>query len=52
LSDHNGTADSLIVVKAITNLANPALYPLQMVNPGATRYTQWTNYPTRFYRLR
>jgi hypothetical protein len=51
-----GTSNLVVVVEASTDLANPTWYPLQTnILTGALFYfsdPEWTNYPTRFYRLR
>jgi hypothetical protein len=45
-----------VVVEACTNLANPAWFPVRTntLAGGASYFSdpQWTNYPTRLYRLR
>jgi hypothetical protein len=45
-----------VAVDACTNLANPTWYPLatNTLTSGSAYCSdpQWTNYPTRFYRLR
>jgi hypothetical protein len=45
-----------VVVDACTNLLNPVWQPVQTnILTGVTSYfsdSQWTNYPSRFYRLR
>ena len=45
-----------VVVEASTSLANPTWYPLatNTLTSGSAYFTdpQWTNYPSRFYRLR
>ncbi len=45
-----------IVVEACTNLATAYWYPLQtdVLTSGSSYFSdaQWTNYPSRFYRLR
>jgi hypothetical protein len=45
-----------VVVEACTNLANPTWYPLatNTLSGGSAYFSdpQWTDYPTRFYRLR
>ena len=52
----SGTSNLVIVVEACTRLANPSWYPLQTNTlTGDSFYfsdPQWTNYPSRFYRLR
>jgi hypothetical protein len=49
-------SNSLIVVEACTNLANPVWFALQtnqfIGNPSYFSDPQWTNYPSRFYRIR
>jgi hypothetical protein len=51
-----GTADIPIVVEAATSPANATWVPLQTLNltNGAFNFIDpnWTNYPTRFYRIR
>jgi hypothetical protein len=55
-----GTSDLVIVVEACTNLANPTWSPVGTNNltggftTGSCYFSDpdWTNYPTRFYRLR
>jgi hypothetical protein len=52
----NWASDTVVVVEACTNLANPVWNPVA-TNPltGGSSYfsdLQWTNYPGRFYRLR
>jgi hypothetical protein len=46
----------IVVVEACTNLANPIWLPVStnMVSSGFSYFNdpQWTNYPTRFYRIR
>jgi hypothetical protein len=48
--------NSLVVVEACTNLANPDWQPVQTntLTAGTANFSdpQWTNYPARFYRLR
>jgi hypothetical protein len=50
------TIELIVVVEACTNLANPIWYPLATNTlTGGSYYfndPQWTNYPSRFYRLR
>jgi hypothetical protein len=45
-----------VVVEACTNLANPAWSPISTITltDGSAYFSdpQWTNYPTRFYRIR
>lgn len=45
-----------VVVEACTDLANPVWFPVgtNMLTGGSSYFTdsQWTNYPSRFYRLR
>jgi hypothetical protein len=45
-----------VVVQACGNLASPAWSPVatNLLVGGTSRFTdpQWTNYPSRFYRLR
>ena len=47
--------NTFVVVKAATNLANPAWTPLHTntLNSGSFYFSdsEWTNYPTRFYRV-
>ena len=49
-------SDRVIVVEACTNLASPIWSPLQTntLTGGSSYFSdpQWTNHPTRFYRLR
>ena len=56
-----GSSNLVIVVEAATNLANPVWSPVStntlntFVGTNGTSYfsdPQWTNYPTRYYRLR
>ena len=51
-----GTANIPIVIEACTNLANPIWSPVRTSTlTGGSSYfrdPQWTNYPTRFYRIR
>jgi hypothetical protein len=51
-----GTSGIVVVVEATTNLANPVWAPLATNTlTGAPLYfgdAQWTNFPSRFYRLR
>ena len=51
-----GTSNLVVVVEASTNLANPTWSPLgtNTLSSGSAYFSdpQWTNYPTRFYRLR
>jgi hypothetical protein len=51
-----GASNLLVVVEASASLVSPAWSPLQTnVLTGGSSYfsdPQWTNYPTRFYRLR
>jgi hypothetical protein len=50
-----GTTNLAVVVEACTNLANPVWAALgtHSLTGGASYFSdpQWTNYPTRFYRL-
>jgi hypothetical protein len=50
-----GTSNIVVVVEANTNLANPTWSPLRTntLTGGSTYFSdpQWTNYPSRFYRL-
>jgi hypothetical protein len=45
-----------VVVEACTNLTNPVWQPVQtnMLTTDSAYFSdpQWTNYPSRFYRLR
>ena len=54
--DFTGTSGSVVVIEASTNLANPLWIPLatNTLNGNASYFSdpQWTNYGTRFYRLR
>jgi hypothetical protein len=51
-----GTSNLVIVVEACTNLANPVWTPVgtNTLTGGSSYFSdsQWTNYPTRLYRLR
>ena len=51
-----GWTNQIIVVEACTNLFNPVWQPLQTntLTGGSVYFTdpQWTNYPSRFYRIR
>jgi PKD repeat protein len=51
-----GTSNLVVVVEASTKLVNPTWYPLQTNTlTGGSFYfndPEWTNYPSRFYRLR
>ena len=51
-----GTSGLVIVVEACTNLVNPAWSPVRAntLTNGSSYFNdpQWTNHPTRFYRLR
>jgi hypothetical protein len=51
-----GNNNLVIVVEACTNLANPTWSPVgaNTLTGGSCYFNdpQWTNYPTRFYRLR
>jgi hypothetical protein len=50
-----GTSNIVVVVEANTNLANPTWSPLRTntLTGGSSYFSdpQWTNYPSRFYRL-
>jgi hypothetical protein len=50
-----GASGSVVVVQASTNLANPGWVPVSTntVVGGTSFFSdpQWTNYPSRFYRL-
>jgi hypothetical protein len=52
----NWASDQTVVVEACTNLANPDWQPVQTntLTTGSVYFSdpQWTNYPSRFYRLR
>ena len=52
----NWASGQVVVVETCTNLTNPVWYPIQTNTlTGDSSYfsdPQWTNYPTRFYRLR
>ena len=49
-------SDTVVVVEACTNLANPNWTPVgtNILTGGSSYFSdaQWTNYPGRFYRLR
>ena len=49
-------SDKTVVVEACTNFSNPDWQPVQtnLLTGGSAYFTdlQWTNYPSRFYRLR
>jgi hypothetical protein len=51
-----GTSNIVVVVEASTNLANPVWSALgtNTLSGGPFYFSdpQWTNYPSRFYRLR
>jgi hypothetical protein len=51
-----GASNIVVVVEASANLANPVWSPLSTntLSAGSFYFTdpQWTNYPSRFYRLR
>jgi hypothetical protein len=51
-----GTSNLVVVIEASTNLANPVWSPLQTntLDSNSLYFTepQWSNYPSRFYRLR
>jgi len=51
-----GASNQTVVVEAATNLSNPDWQPMQTLTLtiGASGFNdpQWTNYPSRFYRLR
>ncbi len=50
-----GTANIIVCVEACTNLANPTWQPLQTnyLFDGTLYFSdsEWTNYPTRYYRI-
>ncbi|HXP63532.1 MAG TPA: leucine-rich repeat domain-containing protein, partial [Dongiaceae bacterium] len=50
-----GSSNLVVVIEASTNLLNPSWYPLQTntLNGNSLHFAdpQWTNYPSRFYRL-
>jgi hypothetical protein len=52
----NWASDTVVVVEACTNLANPVWNPVatNRLTGGSFYFSdpQWTNYPGRFYRLR
>ena len=52
----NWASGMVVVVEACTNLFNPAWQPVQtnLLTTGSAGFNdpQWTNYPSRFYRLR
>jgi hypothetical protein len=52
----NWASDTVVVVEACTNLANPVWNPVStnMLTSGTSYFSdlQWTNYPDRYYRLR
>ena len=52
----NGTSNQVIVVEATANLANPNWSPIgtNTLTSGLSFFSdpEWTNYPSRFYRLR
>jgi hypothetical protein len=49
-------SDTVVVVEACTNLANPAWTPVgtNTLTGGSSYFSDpdWTSYPGRFYRLR
>jgi hypothetical protein len=51
-----GTSGLVVVVEACTSLANPIWSPAgtNTLTGGSSYFSdpQWTNYPSRFYRLR
>jgi hypothetical protein len=51
-----GISGLVVVVEACTNLVNPAWSPVgtKTLTGGSSYFSdpQWTNYPTRLYRLR
>jgi hypothetical protein len=51
-----GSSNLIIVVEACTNLAHPVWSPVgtNTLTGGSSYFSdpQWTNYPSRFYRLR
>ncbi len=50
-----GTSNLVVVIETSTNLANPTWLPLQTntLNASSLYFTDpnWTNYPSRFYRV-
>ena len=52
----NWASGMTVVVEACTNLANPTWTPMatNTLTSGSAYFSdpQWTNYPSRFYRLR
>ena len=52
----NGSKNLIIVVEASTSLTNPTWLPVSTnaLTDGASCFSdaQWTNYPSRFYRVR
>jgi hypothetical protein len=50
-----GTSTLGVLVEACTNLADPAWFPVStnVINGGSSYFSDsdWTNYPSRFYRL-
>jgi hypothetical protein len=52
----NWACDTVVVVEACTNITNPVWQPIQTntLTDGSSYFSdpQWTNYPSRFYRLR
>jgi hypothetical protein len=53
--DITGSSNLIIVVEACTNLVNPIWQPVQtnMLTGGSSYFSdpQWTNFPSRYYRL-
>ena len=51
-----GNTNTTVVVEACTNMANPVWVPVQtnILTSGSLYFSDpgWTNYPSRFYRLR
>ena len=51
-----GNTNATVVVEACTNMANPVWVPVQtnILTSGSIYFSDpgWTNYPSRFYRLR
>lgn len=51
-----GASNLIVVVEATTNLSNPGWQPVQTntLTTGSAYFSdsEWTNYPSRFYRLR
>jgi hypothetical protein len=52
----NAASGMVVVVEVCTNLANPIWSPVETntLTGGSSYFSdpQWTNYPSRFYRLR